>query len=202
MNAEHREIEVKLYVPSLDEVRARLTTLGAQLIAPRVFERNIRYENAEGSLYAQGIVIRLRQDTRARLTYKAGGEKVGDDLFARFEAEVEVSDFDTMHVILTQMGYLPSMHYEKYRTTYQLENAEIVLDEMPYGSFVEVEGDEQTIPRALERLNLTHAHRYNAGYAALFEHVRRNLGLTFRDLTFKNFSGILVPEDAFSPPKL
>jgi adenylate cyclase, class 2 len=198
---DYREIEVKLYVPNFDEVRARLEASGAQLVAPRVYERNIRYDNAARTLVKSGIVVRLRQDTRARLTYKAGGEQVGDDLYSRYEAEVEVADFDTMDVILTNLGFEHSMIYEKYRTTYQLEGAEVVLDEMPYGSFVEIEGSEDTIPRALEKLGLTQATRFKAGYGALFEIVKRNRGFTFRDLTFENFSQILVHEGDFLSPK-
>ena len=38
--------------------------------AQRVFERNVRYENDDKSLTDNGIVVRLRQDHRVRLTYK------------------------------------------------------------------------------------------------------------------------------------
>jgi adenylate cyclase class 2 len=194
---DYREIEVKFYCPDLNSVRQRLLSAGAQLVSERTYERNIRYDNVEHTLVSGGQILRLRQDTRARLTFKAPGQMTGNGLYERFEAEVEVSDFDTMDVILTRLGYAPSMVYEKYRTTFRLNGAEIVLDEMPYGNFVEIEGDEANILRALDKLALQAAHRYNAGYAALFDNVRRSLGLTFRDLTFKNFAGIVVPESAF-----
>jgi adenylate cyclase class 2 len=194
---DYHEIEIKLYTPDLTAIQRRLETVGARLTAPRVFERNIRYDTADKRLSERGVIVRLRHDTRTRLTYKEGGTTLESGLFARFEAEVEVSNFDTMHVILEKLGFVPSMIYEKYRTTYELHGAEVVLDEMPYGNFVEIEGDEAIIPKAVAALELANAARYNAGYAALFEQVRRNLGLTFRDLTFENFSGIIVPENAF-----
>jgi adenylate cyclase class 2 len=198
----YHEIEIKLYTPDLAAVRKRLEKANASLSAPRVFERNIRYDTADRRLSERGIIVRLRNDTRARLTYKEGGTTLESGLFARYEAEVEVSNFDTMHVILEKLGFVPSMIYEKYRTTYELHGAEVVLDEMPYGNFVEIEGDEASIPQAVAALELANAPRYNAGYAALFEQVRRNMGLTFRDLTFENFSGIVVPQSAFKPPNL
>lgn len=197
----YREIEIKLYAPDLEAIRARLEAGGATLQHPRVYERNIRYDNTAQTLVSSGIIIRLRQDSRARLTYKEPGTVLESGIYARYEAEVEVSDFETMHTILQKIGFAPSMIYEKYRTTYTYEDAEIVLDEMPYGRFVEIEGDEGAIQRAVERFGLANMTRFNAGYAALFEHVRRNLRLTFRDLTFANFSGILVPEDALHAPK-
>jgi len=190
------ETEVKLYIPHLELVQVRLERLGATLAAPRVYERNVRYENAEKSLTPSGIVVRLRQDSRARLTYKEGAS-VEDGVVSRAEIEVEVGDFDAMQTILGKLGYHPHLVYEKYRTTYELDGAEIVLDEMPYGSFVEVEGDKPTIEAVLKRLELGGAARYDGSYMTLFERAKRHLGLTFNDLTFANFKGINVPESAF-----
>lgn len=198
----YQETEVKLYVPNLDSIRRRLEAAGAALVAPRVHETNVRYENEAKTLTGRGIVLRLRQDSRVRLTYKDGGKVTDGSAYARFEAEVEVSDFDAMHTILGKLGYQPSWRYEKYRTTYTLDGAEVVLDELPYGNFVEIEGDDAAITRARECLALTAIPNIKAGYAVLFEHVRRNLGLSFDDLTFANFDGITVPESAFFPPNL
>jgi adenylate cyclase class 2 len=193
----HEETETKLYTPDLASVEARLQALGALLIAPRVYERNVRYDDADGTLTPNHIVLRLRQDTRARLTYKADG-RVQDGIITRFEAEVEVSDFDTMALILGRLGYQPQMVYEKYRTTYTLDGAEITLDELPYGNFIEVEGQFSAIQGVIERLGLADAPRFGASYSGLFWRVRQHLGLSFADLTFDNFAGIRVPPEAFA----
>jgi adenylate cyclase class 2 len=192
------ETEVKLYVPDLTAVEKRLEEVGAKLTAPRVFEVNARYDDASGTLSRERKVLRLRRDTRIRLTYKdEGGERTASNALSRYEAEVEVSEFDTMQAILEQLGYRPYMIYEKYRTTYEVEGTEVALDEMPYGNFVEIEGDDESITRALERLHLANAPRMAAGYAVLFENVKRNLGLHFQDLTFANFESVKVPDWAF-----
>lgn len=203
MTASYTETEVKLYVPDLQAFELRLKAAGSLLVMPRVFERNVRYENAERTLTAQGVVLRLRQDDRVRLTYKdPPSQRTDSGIYSRFEAEVEISDFDAMATILGKLGYFPYMVYEKYRTTYKLDGAEIVLDELPYGNFVEIEGQEAVIERLLKRLELDTAPRYGASYAALFDRVRRNLDLTFSDLTFEHFSDIDVPASAFEPPDL
>jgi adenylate cyclase, class 2 len=197
----YTETEVKLYVPDLHAVEMRLQALGATLTAARVFERNVRYDDAEHQMDANDIVLRLRQDDRVRLTYKdPPNASTESGIYSRFEAEVEVSDFDTMAMILNKLGYVAYMVYEKYRTTYTLDDAEIVLDEMPYGNFVEIEGEAATIERLIEQLGLANAPRFGASYAGLFDRVRQSLGLTFNDLTFKNFEGIDVPERAFKNP--
>jgi adenylate cyclase class 2 len=190
------ETEIKLYVPHLEWVQVQLERSGAKLTAPRVYERNVRYENADQTLTANGMVVRLRQDTRARLTYKEGGS-AQDGIVSRTEIEVEVGDFDAMQTILGKLGYHPHLVYEKYRTTYELDGAEIVLDEMPYGSFVEIEGEAQTIEPLIKRLGLQDSRRLDGSYTVLFDRVRTHLGLSFDHLTFENFKGLAVPESAF-----
>ncbi len=200
MNA-YCETEIKLYVPDLAAARARLEQANARLAAARVYERNVRYEDAGRTLTPAGIVVRLRQDTRVRLTYKgpANSSLAAAGIASRFEAEVEVSDFDAMHTILGKLGYTPYMIYEKYRTTYHLDDVEIALDELPYGHFIEIEGEAEAIERAAARLALADAPRFSASYAELFERVKQCLHLTFTDLTFANFAGIYVPASAFQP---
>jgi len=196
----YTETEVKLYVPDLTAVEQRLQAAGARLVAPRVLERNVRYDTADGRLAASGQVLRLRQDTRVRLTYKDQGAALENSALTRFEAEVEVSDFETMQTILARLGYAPSMAYEKYRTTYKLDEVEVALDELPLGSFVEIEGEVDAIEQAVARLGLSAARRYPHSYAKLFDHARHNLELAFTDLTFANFAGIIVPEAALAAP--
>ena len=190
------ETEIKLYVPHLEWVQVRLERVGAKLTAPRVYERNVRYENAEKSLTPNDIVVRLRQDSRTRLTYKEE-PTVQAGVVSRTEIEVEVSDFDAMETILGKLGYHPHMVYEKYRTTYELDDAEIVLDEMPYGGFVEIEAEQANIETVIKRLQLGDAARFDGSYTTLFERVKDNLGLAFNDLTFDNFKDVTVPENAF-----
>jgi adenylate cyclase class 2 len=191
------ETEIKLYVPHLEMVQIRLERIGAKLTAERVYERNVRYENAEKTLTEQGIVVRLRQDSRARLTYKGRADRNDSGITSRLEAEVEVSDFGAMETILGKLGYTPYMGYEKYRTTYTANNAEIVLDELPYGNFIEIEGEAAAIQSLIKQLDLSDAPQYDGSYTTLFERVKKHLGLTFNDLTFENFKGVNVPESAF-----
>jgi predicted adenylyl cyclase CyaB len=119
MAKEYNETEVKLYVPDLAVVKDKLEAAGAELTAPRVYERNVRYDNQERTLTPHGMVVRLREDTRVRLTYKDDGT-FENGVVSRFEAEVEVSDFDAMETILGKLGYTPYLKYEKYRTTYDM----------------------------------------------------------------------------------
>jgi adenylate cyclase class 2 len=190
------ETEVKIYAPNLDEIAARIVAAGGTLESPRVYERNIRYDAPDRRLVQHEIVLRLRQDTRARLTYKEA-PSVSDGIVTRFEAEVTVDDFAVMDLILRRLGFLPCVIYEKYRTTYRLGEAEIVLDEMPYGHFIEIEASAPDIEAALAALGLANQPRIGTSYLRLFVQVKAALDLKFDDLTFANFEGIQVPPDVF-----
>lgn len=199
MTTSKQETEVKLYTPNLKPIVAALEASGAKLVSERVFERNVRYEDHEHGLTPQGIVVRLRQDVRTLLTFKGPGV-VENGIISREEFEVEVDDYDMMDLILDRLGYYPFMAYEKYRTTYELDGAEIVLDELPYGNFTEIEGDVATIEATVKKLNLSEAERLPHSYASIFDIVRQNLELDMPHLTFDAFEGIVVPAEALIKP--
>jgi adenylate cyclase, class 2 len=194
-----QETEVKLYVQDLNKIRKRLEKLGAELVQEREIERNMRYDTPDGSLGQRGAVLRLRQDSHVRLTYKEKGS-IDRGIMTREELEVEVSDFATMEAILGKFGFVQSMFYEKYRTTYALGRAEVMLDELPFGNFIEVEGDNDAIEEILHELGLEQAERRPDSYTKLFDYVKHHLELNFRDLSFDNFQDIEVPESAFIAP--
>ncbi|MCY4062347.1 MAG: class IV adenylate cyclase [Chloroflexi bacterium] len=196
MNDKLQEVEVKLHTPDLEAVKRALEAAGATLDKPRVFERNVRYDSADGSLTAAGIVLRLRQDEAVKLTYKADAS-VERGIVSRFEAEVEVSDLEMMDVILRRLGYAVALVYQKFRTTYTLDGAEIVLDELPFGSFTEIESDAATIERVAGRLGLAGARRMTGSYVDIFADVKARLGLDVRDCTFEDFAVVNVNGIAF-----
>lgn len=190
------EIEVKYLVRSLPRVADRLQALGARLVQPRTHERNLRFDLPNGSLRLDKKVLRLRQDNQARLTFKGPGH-AHDGIYARQEIEFVVEDFNKARHFLEALGYQPVMFYEKYRTTYALQNALVMLDEMPYGNFVEIEGESAAAIHTLtDQLGLNRACNICLSYAALFDRARQALGLTFTDLSFDNFRGISVPPSA------
>ena len=201
-----QEIEAKFYVRDLKKIESRLQDLEARLIQPRVLEINIRFDLPDARLRSEGRVLRLRQDMEARLTYKGAG-KSEQGIVNRTEIEFVVGDFEQAKLFLEALGYQKLLQYDKYRTTYILDsgsllpgtrasgshNCHIMLDELPYGNFVEIEGENSAaIHSAAHRLGLDMQAAISESYSSLFEKVRRALGLTFADLTFANFVGLQV----------
>jgi adenylate cyclase class 2 len=187
------EVEVKFLVPDLAAFRAALLAAGAQLQQGRIYEHNIRFDNAWNGLLSRAKLLRLRQDKVARLTFKGEPlETVKSEVKVREELEIEVSDFATMAVILERIGFEQRQVYEKYRETFRFEEVEVVLDEMPFGNFVELEGEEQAIRRAADKLALDWSRRILDNYLALMSRLKTHHDLPFEDLTFDNFAGLDV----------
>lgn len=198
-HAANLEVEVKFLVSDLATLRDRLLEAGATLKKARVFERNVRYDDATESLLQRGSILRLRQDTQAKITYKGIPHNVDlsqSQAKVREELEIEVSDFETAHLLIQRIGYQPKQLYEKYRETFQLGGVEVVLDEMPYGDFVELEGTEVEILAAALRLGLDWSRRIVTNYLGLFEQLKALHQLPFNDLTFENFEGLGISAEA------
>lgn len=192
MSSTGQETEAKFYVLHLDRMITRLQALDARLVQPRTLEINLRFDLPDRSLTSTGRVLRLRRDTKARLTYKGAGQNK-NGVLDREEIEFIVEDAAKARQFLEALGYQRSMYYEKYRTTYELDEALIMLDEMPYGSFVEIEGESVEQIRAVSsRLALNWSFAVPSSYTALFEMLRETLQLPFQDISFENFRGANV----------
>src|SRR5262245_54813613 len=99
------EIEVKVFVPSLQLIATRLETLGATLLAPRIHERNQLFLSPHQDFIADKIVLRLRHDTEAKITYKAPSTEQIAGTHVRIEHETTVGDYAVMDAILQGLGY-------------------------------------------------------------------------------------------------
>ena len=191
MSSADQELEVKFYLSRRKEMETKLISV-ARVSAPRVHEVNLRLDTEDLSLLSTGRLLRLRRDARVRVTYKGAGSEVGGARL-RQELEFTVSDFDTALKLFDALGYQVMLMYEKYRTTYQLGNVEVALDEMPTGDFLEIEGpDSESIRSAALQLELNWEARILDSYTVLFERTRERLGFNFRDLSFENFKGMKI----------
>ena len=183
------ECEVKFFIAHPAGLCDRLRRAGA-LPTGSAFETNFRYEHADNPLLARQCLLRLRRDRRIRLTYKQPDPSGGRQFKTYEELEIEVSDFDTTHQILEALGFQRAQIYEKHRETYELASLEICLDQLPFGHFIEIEGDAEMIPAMAARLGLAWPTRILANYLQIFETIREALQLPFNDVTFAAFETV------------
>jgi adenylate cyclase class 2 len=196
MSANGQEIEAKFYVRDLKAIENRLLTLGATCIVPRGFEYNLRFDDAHNSLNRQHKVLRLRKSNDVRMTFKGPARQDGGAL-ARTEIEIVVNDFDMAQQLIENLGYRVFGVYEKYRAMYDFEGAIVTLDELPYGHFVEIEGENPaSIVEVAKKLVLNPAAAIPASYQGLFEKLKALKDLPAKNLTFWEFEKITTtPED-------
>jgi adenylate cyclase class 2 len=195
----HLEIEVKFRVENRSDMADRILRSGGVLVSDG-FETNIRWDDISGSLAAKKSLLRLRTESggRAILTFKSP-PPVDEVQFKVFiERELVVGDAGEMAAILEALGFHPVQIYEKERTVFRFDDVTLCLDRLPFGDFLEIEGEKEAIRHAAERLGLNWEMRILDNYLGLFEKVRQSMGLPFSDVTFANFKGIQVDNTLLS----
>jgi adenylate cyclase class 2 len=134
-----------------DAVLKRLPEIGAQL-EREDFEENTLYSGDK--LQFGSCVLRLRRaGNRATLTYKKRIPS-SSAIKQQREEETAIGDPEAMEAILTALGFTPALIYEKRRQTWRLGKTEIVIDVLPFGLFMEIEGRLSEIKAAERKLAL------------------------------------------------
>ncbi len=193
----NREKEVKFFISDKQAILDRLSFVGAILIKQRVYENNLRFDTSDHSLRNQHQVLRLRKDDQIHLTFKDQPD-LSAGIADRRELEITVNDFDTARSLLEALGYHVFMIYEKYRTTFTLNHCEVVLDEMPFGTFIEIEGETLNSIQATARLlNKDWDKRISASYLELFQILQNNKRTSAQNILFSEFPASSFSEKDF-----
>ena len=142
------------------------------------------------NLYLNTNGIRIAKDKEYLSSLKEAGATT---IYLSFE--VEIDDFKSGRKILEALGYTVTALYEKYRETYQIDHNQVMLDELPFGCFVEIEGPSiESIRHLSDQLRLPWERRVQASYLELFDRIRDPLNLEFEEVTFDKLEG-LAPVD-------
>ena len=141
------EIEKK-YRLTPEQKRDMLAALGeiGAVYEGEEFEENILFSG--GDLAEKRAVLRLRRiGERTVVTFK---QRLESEFAVKhnIEHETEVADFDEIARIFGALGYRRALVYEKCRRTWHFRNVEIVVDELPFGDYMEIEGTVMSIAEA------------------------------------------------------
>jgi predicted adenylyl cyclase CyaB len=136
------------------EKKYRLTKAQRQAIEKRLRQMSItpgEVEFEENSIYRGGrldlggCALRLRRvNGRAILTFKQRFPSKSPIKYQQ-EEETRVDDAGAAHAILTALGYRLGLVYEKRRIHWNVGKAKLVIDELPFGLFMEIEASEKLI---------------------------------------------------------
>jgi adenylate cyclase class IV len=122
------EIEKKYRLPRERRIQVEdsMKELGGEFVRDDVEENTIY---GGGDLERTASIVRIRRtQERSVLTYKRRLENLSD--------------------VKQQIEYEPRIVYEKRRAIWKLRSVEVLLDELPFGLFMEIEGSLTQIKEA------------------------------------------------------
>lgn len=166
------EIEKKFILSNdrREQVLANLKEFGAKYGGDD-FEENTLYGG--GVLSERGAVLRVRKiRDKTVLTYK---QPIENDSDAKHQIEYEtiVGDAKELENIIESLGFEKTLVYEKRRQTWLFRETEIVLDELPFGQYMEIEGSLMAIAEAEMLLDIEDLEVENETYP----HLTRRFGV-------------------------
>jgi adenylate cyclase class 2 len=159
------EHEIKYRLPDHDRVAELLRRKGT-LYTGWHFESNTLYDRDEELISSRRVLRLRRTEEAATLTCKEPVPgPVG--LKNRLERECLVSSADEMDGILHILGYRPVLEYEKFRTVWNMPDALVFLDLLPFGHFLEIEGTSAAVDAVVSTLDLSEADPASETYPTL-----------------------------------
>ena len=182
------EIEVKLAIPNpngLPSMRRAIKALNFKPVTGRLFERNVLFDTLDLQLRRKGEMIRIRRvRQQSILTFK--GPSIPGPHKSREELESEITNPDTMELILARLGLHPVFRYEKFREEYMRtgQRGTITLDQTPIGNFLELEGQPRWIDKTARELGFSASGYITHSYGNLYWAHCRERGVSPSDMLF------------------
>lgn len=183
MTTKKLEIEVKIKVDQIEEIKRKIINLGFWTIAPYSFERNILFDTKDERLRNNRLLLRLRKvNNKYIVTLKRppGQSPDTSNYKIREETEIEVSDFENTKTIFAGLGFEVFFIYEKYREIYDNGQVKIMMDHTPIGDFIEIEGDADKIDQAAAQLGYNKADYITDNYMTLFRKKQKTGFMQFK----------------------
>ena len=158
------------------EKKYRLTKQQRERIVRRLRElkaKSLKEEFEENTLYRGGVInlgtraLRLRKvGQRAFFTFK---ERLPtkSPIKHQIEHEAEVRNADALDAILNALGFEPALVYEKRRTRWNVDGVKVLIDELPFGLFMEIEASESEIVRVEKLLGASRVRAEMETYPSL-----------------------------------
>jgi len=147
------EIEAKFVKVVHDDIRQRLTDIGAKCDVPMRNMKRAAINSAE--MRAKKGFVRVRdQGDKITITYKQIDTL---SLTGAKEIELEINDFDNAVAIFKAVGLSDCSLQESRRETWTIGDVEVALDEWPWlDPYIEIEGlDEAEVKAAASKLGLS-----------------------------------------------
>ncbi len=171
--------QIKFKIDNIDTILNKFRNLNAVFI-DGVFEKTTLFDNENGELQKNGIFIRTRNGYENTLTLKERDDSLKHDYFERKKTTIEIENVDDMNYVLKVMGLINNKVMEKYRLSWIIEQINVTIDELPYGVFLEIHGDDKEINKICELIDIKKENIINETYWDL----AKQYGYLKKDIVF------------------
>ncbi len=150
------------------------------------FQRTVRRDTNDYLLEGKGVFLRTRSDVKNVITLKRK-VKENSEIFEREEYETEVGDISVMEDILEILGFENTKIMEKYRIQGQYDGVTVVFDKLPFGLYMEIEGEEDEIKRVCKELGVDFSKKIAKTYWDLWDEYKKENDIEEKnDILFEN----------------
>jgi adenylate cyclase class 2 len=167
-----KEIELKILEINPKEIEKKIISLGGKKVGSYILKVRL-YDFPDGRLKSNFSILRIRtyeneknKIEKTEFTFK----QATDDLRNKSEFKIceelqtEVSDAGELQKIIEALGLVFTKDLEKKRTSFILDKTKIEIDIYPgVPPYIEIEGDEKTIPLVVKKLGYTMKDTTNIG---------------------------------------
>lgn len=182
----NKEIEIKICLEDKEGLQKKLLTLGWKAVNT-VFHKTYLVTTPNEGLFKKGIYPRVRIEgdkTRFTIKVKPVEQKGIDDremkFFQREEHEIWVEDAEELVRMLAILGLTEVLVDEKYRQTWESEelaNLSVVIDTLPFGCYMEIEGQKEEIDQMIKKLGLENKERITIAYRRVYQDYCKKMGI-------------------------
>lgn len=178
------EFEATFIEVDKDEIRRRLSALGAERAYPEFMMTRVVFDLPSGHEIKDGwLRVRKEYDKITMSLKVVNGGKIENQK----ETCLKIDNFENAVSFLTSIGCRRKAYQESYRELWKLDEVEITIDEWPYlEPFVEVEGfSEEAVKAVSKKLGFNYDQAffcsvdilYNRKYGTPIEFINKNLDL-------------------------
>lgn len=155
-------------------------------IEKATFQKTIRRDTEDLRYEKSGILLRTREEDKDKVVTLKKKLKTDGGIFEREEYESNVGDVSVLNEIFEELGFTKSWIMEKFRIQGTYNGLTLCLDEVCFGIFLEIEGEESEIVGVLNDFSLDFDERITVSYWELWEEYKKKKGFdgSLRDILF------------------
>jgi adenylate cyclase, class 2 len=171
-----KEIEIKILEINPKEIEKKIISLGGKKTGSNLIKERF-YDYPDGKLKSNFSILRIRTcGKKTEFTFKHSTGKLSDSDFAvREEIQTEVSNAKELERIVSALGLVLVKDREKKRTSFILGKTKIEIDQYPgIPSYLEVEGNEKTIPPVVKKLGYSMKYTLNISSTKVLKKYGKN----------------------------